>query len=103
MDEFKIVANFKYFPGNIALARSYMAGATMENERNTAMSLLASMQALGFILGPGLYVCVCVCHVRVYVCVCACVHHITIINNKVFRHHLSDPYYYRMILDHKMV
>ena len=39
--------------GNIALARSYMAAATMEAERNTAMSLLASMQALGFILGPG--------------------------------------------------
>jgi len=74
----KIVANFTYFPGNIALARSYMAGATMETERNTAMSLLASMQALGFILGPGLYVCVCVCaHV------CVCVHHITIISNKV--------------------
>ncbi|XP_065891982.1 major facilitator superfamily domain-containing protein 8-like isoform X2 [Dysidea avara] len=40
--------------GNIALARSYMAAATMDTERNTAMSLLASMQALGFILGPAL-------------------------------------------------
>ncbi|XP_065891984.1 major facilitator superfamily domain-containing protein 8-like isoform X2 [Dysidea avara] len=40
--------------GNIALARSYMAAATMEAERNTAMSLLASMQALGFILGPAI-------------------------------------------------
>ena len=41
--------------GNVALARSYMSAATLESERNTAMSLLASMQALGFILGPGNY------------------------------------------------
>ena len=49
--------------GNIALARSYMAAATMETERNTAMSLLASMQALGFILGPGLLYACAIVHV----------------------------------------
>ena len=57
-----------YVTGNVALARSYMSAATLDSEMNTAMSLLASMQALGFILGPGI-VCVCVC---MFMHVCAC-------------------------------
>lgn len=52
--------------GNIALARTYMSAATLETERNMAMSLLASMQALGFILGPGV-VCMFVCLLHNYV------------------------------------
>ena len=60
--------------GNIAIARSYLAAASWENERNTVMSLLGATQGLGFILGPGVCVCVCVCVcVRVCVCVCVCV------------------------------
>ena len=47
---------FQCISGNIALARSYMSAATLETERNAAMSMLASMQALGFILGPGTYI-----------------------------------------------
>ena len=57
-----------YITGNVALARSYMSAATLDSEMNTAMSLLASMQALGFILGPGIvcmYVYACI---YVYIC-----------------------------------
>jgi MFS family permease len=34
--------------------RSYIAGATYQSERTSHMSLLASFQSLGFILGPGI-------------------------------------------------
>ena len=62
-----------YVTGNVALARSYMSAATLDSEMNTAMSLLASMQALGFILGPGIvsvctYVCACMyIYIRMHV------------------------------------
>ena len=66
-----------------------MSAATLDGEMNTAMSLLASMQALGFILGPGI-VCVyvyvfvplskhmftsvaCECMYVCLACVCVCV------------------------------
>ena len=62
-----------YISGNVALARSYMSAATLDSEMNTAMSLLASMQALGFILGPGI-VCVCMSvHVCMTICMYVCV------------------------------
>ena len=60
------IITFHKISGNVALARSYMSAATLETERNTAMSLLASMQALGFILGPGMYICVHVCIILLY-------------------------------------
>ena len=62
-----------YITGNVALARSYMSAATLDSEMNTAMSLLASMQALGFILGPGI-VCVCM-SVHVWMTICLYVHY----------------------------
>ena len=65
-----------YITGNVALARSYMSAATLDSEMNTAMSLLASMQALGFILGPGI-VCVCMCmcvHMYMHACMTICLY-----------------------------
>uniref|UniRef100_A0A672LVW0 Major facilitator superfamily domain-containing protein 8 n=1 Tax=Sinocyclocheilus grahami TaxID=75366 RepID=A0A672LVW0_SINGR len=40
--------------GNVAVVRSYVAGATSLKERTSAMANLSACQALGFILGPGL-------------------------------------------------
>ena len=34
--------------------RSYVAGATYQSERTSQLSILASAQSLGFILGPGI-------------------------------------------------
>uniref|UniRef100_A0A3Q2P8H5 Major facilitator superfamily domain containing 8 n=1 Tax=Fundulus heteroclitus TaxID=8078 RepID=A0A3Q2P8H5_FUNHE len=39
--------------GNVAVARSYIAGATSLKERTGAMANMSASQALGFILGPG--------------------------------------------------
>lgn len=39
--------------GNVAVARSYVAGATSLKERTSAMANMSACQALGFILGPG--------------------------------------------------
>uniref|UniRef100_A0A3B5KSN1 Major facilitator superfamily (MFS) profile domain-containing protein n=1 Tax=Xiphophorus couchianus TaxID=32473 RepID=A0A3B5KSN1_9TELE len=38
--------------GNVAVVRSYVAGATSLNERTGAMANMSACQALGFILGP---------------------------------------------------
>lgn len=43
--------------GNIAVVRSYVAGATSLKERNGAMANMSACQALGFILGPALGAC----------------------------------------------
>ncbi|KAK5848409.1 hypothetical protein PBY51_006026 [Eleginops maclovinus] len=40
--------------GNVAVARSYVAGATSLKERTSAMANMSAFQALGFILGPAL-------------------------------------------------
>ncbi|XP_062902630.1 major facilitator superfamily domain-containing protein 8 isoform X1 [Mobula hypostoma] len=40
--------------GNVAVVRSYVAGATSLQERNNAMANISACQALGFILGPAL-------------------------------------------------
>ncbi|KAM9407897.1 major facilitator superfamily domain-containing protein 8 isoform 1-T1 [Salvelinus alpinus] len=40
--------------GNVAVVRSYVAGATSLKERNSAMANTSACQALGFILGPAL-------------------------------------------------
>lgn len=40
--------------GNVAVVRSYVAGATSLNERTGAMANMSACQALGFILGPGI-------------------------------------------------
>ncbi|XP_029944128.1 major facilitator superfamily domain-containing protein 8 [Salarias fasciatus] len=40
--------------GNVAVARSYVAGATSLKERTNAMANMSAAQALGFILGPAL-------------------------------------------------
>lgn len=39
--------------GNVAVVRSYIAGATSLKERTSAMANMSACQALGFILGPG--------------------------------------------------
>lgn len=39
--------------GNVAVVRSYVAGATSLKERTNAMANMSACQALGFILGPG--------------------------------------------------
>ena len=50
---------------DITIIRSYCSTASLEEERITVMSFLSAMQALGFILGPGityeLHACVCYC------------------------------------------
>lgn len=43
--------------GNIAVVRSYVAGATSLKERTGAMANMSACQALGFILGPALGAC----------------------------------------------
>lgn len=40
--------------GNVAVVRSYVAGATSLKERTNAMANMSACQALGFILGPGM-------------------------------------------------
>uniref|UniRef100_A0A3B3RTP3 Major facilitator superfamily domain containing 8 n=1 Tax=Paramormyrops kingsleyae TaxID=1676925 RepID=A0A3B3RTP3_9TELE len=40
--------------GNVAVVRSYVAGATSLKERTSAMANMSACQALGFILGPAL-------------------------------------------------
>ncbi|XP_051770365.1 major facilitator superfamily domain-containing protein 8 isoform X2 [Ctenopharyngodon idella] len=40
--------------GNVAVVRSYVAGATSLTERTSAMANMSACQALGFILGPAL-------------------------------------------------
>ncbi|KTF76270.1 hypothetical protein cypCar_00038788, partial [Cyprinus carpio] len=40
--------------GNVAVVRSYVAGATSLKERTCAMANMSACQALGFILGPAL-------------------------------------------------
>ncbi|XP_072351765.1 major facilitator superfamily domain-containing protein 8 isoform X1 [Scyliorhinus torazame] len=40
--------------GNVAIVRSYVAGATSLQERNATMANISASQALGFILGPAL-------------------------------------------------
>ncbi|XP_051530170.1 major facilitator superfamily domain-containing protein 8-like [Myxocyprinus asiaticus] len=40
--------------GNVAVVRSYVAGATSLRERTSAMANMSACQALGFILGPAL-------------------------------------------------
>lgn len=42
-----------FFIGNVAVIRSYIAGATSLQERTSAMANTSACQALGFILGPG--------------------------------------------------
>lgn len=41
------------FLGNVAVVRSYIAGATSLQERTSSMANTSACQALGFILGPG--------------------------------------------------
>ena len=41
------------FLGNVAVIRSYIAGATSLQERTNSMANTSACQALGFILGPG--------------------------------------------------
>ena len=41
------------FTANTAVMRSYCSAASYEDERNTVMSILSTVQATGFILGPG--------------------------------------------------
>nr|XP_061810778.1 major facilitator superfamily domain-containing protein 8-like isoform X2 [Nerophis lumbriciformis] len=43
--------------GNVAVVRSYVAGATSLKERTNAMANMSACQALGFILGPALQAC----------------------------------------------
>uniref|UniRef100_A0A8C9XXK7 Major facilitator superfamily domain containing 8 n=1 Tax=Sander lucioperca TaxID=283035 RepID=A0A8C9XXK7_SANLU len=43
--------------GNVAVVRSYVAGATSLKERTSAMANMSACQALGFILGPALQAC----------------------------------------------
>ncbi|KAJ0055539.1 hypothetical protein NL108_005370, partial [Boleophthalmus pectinirostris] len=43
--------------GNVAVARSYVSGATSLEERTGAMANMSACQALGFILGPALQAC----------------------------------------------
>ncbi|XP_068164156.1 major facilitator superfamily domain-containing protein 8 isoform X2 [Antennarius striatus] len=43
--------------GNVAVVRSYVAGATTLKERTGAMANMSASQALGFILGPALQAC----------------------------------------------
>lgn len=43
--------------GNVAVVRSYVAGATSLKERTGAMANMSACQALGFILGPALGAC----------------------------------------------
>lgn len=42
-----------FLAGNVAVVRSYVAGATSLKERTSAMANMSACQALGFILGPG--------------------------------------------------
>ena len=42
--------------GTAAVVRSYVSEATTKEERTGAMAGISSAQALGFILGPGMYV-----------------------------------------------
>lgn len=42
-----------FFEGNVAVVRSYIAGATSLTERTSAMANTSACQAVGFILGPG--------------------------------------------------
>ncbi|XP_030578500.1 major facilitator superfamily domain-containing protein 8 isoform X2 [Archocentrus centrarchus] len=46
--------------GNVAVVRSYVAGATALRERTGAMANMSVCQALGFILGPALQACLSV-------------------------------------------
>lgn len=39
--------------GNVAVVRSFMAGATSLAERTSVMANTSASQAVGFILGPG--------------------------------------------------
>ncbi|KAM4709109.1 major facilitator superfamily domain-containing protein 8 isoform 2-T2 [Discoglossus pictus] len=43
--------------GNVAVVRSYVAGATSLSERTGAMANISAFQALGFILGPAIQAC----------------------------------------------
>ncbi|KAM8938916.1 major facilitator superfamily domain-containing protein 8 [Pelodytes ibericus] len=43
--------------GNVAVVRSYVAGATSLSERTGAMANISAFQALGFILGPAFQAC----------------------------------------------
>ncbi|XP_078132538.1 major facilitator superfamily domain-containing protein 8 isoform X1 [Sander vitreus] len=43
--------------GNVAVVRSYVAGATSLKERTSTMANMSACQALGFILGPALQAC----------------------------------------------
>ncbi|XP_075399937.1 major facilitator superfamily domain-containing protein 8 isoform X2 [Tenrec ecaudatus] len=43
--------------GNVAVVRSYIAGATSLQERTSAMANTSACQALGFILGPAFQTC----------------------------------------------
>lgn len=45
--------SFSLIAGNVAVVRSYVAGATSLKERTSAMANMSACQALGFILGPG--------------------------------------------------
>lgn len=45
--------SFSFNAGNVAVVRSYVAGATSLKERTSAMANMSACQALGFILGPG--------------------------------------------------
>lgn len=48
-----ILTRVKRPAGNVAVVRSYVAGATSLKERTSAMANMSACQALGFILGPG--------------------------------------------------
>lgn len=52
------VAVYPVLAGNVAVVRSYVAGATSLKERTSAMANMSACQALGFILGPGKDGCV---------------------------------------------
>ncbi|XP_059139845.1 major facilitator superfamily domain-containing protein 8-like [Physella acuta] len=53
-DYFMILARglIGFSAGNVAVVRSYVSGATSENERTGSMANLSIFQAMGFILGP---------------------------------------------------
>ena len=39
--------------GNVAIARSYVSGATTQSERVGAFAGISASQAVGFVIGPG--------------------------------------------------
>lgn len=51
------VSRILCFVGNAAIVRSYVSEATTEKERVGAMAGVSGSQAIGFIIGPGMWKC----------------------------------------------